>query len=269
MRDARELYINIEKKEILEGYSFPDKPGKDGYYRIYVRGIGKKSGRKQLFAKSLDELRDKVYDFEKGIVGCSRKTFKDTYELVLSEKLKYIKDPEKKLSKQNTINKNRSDYNRYFSGTGFEDKFIDSISKKDIEEIVYHILKRYDLRDKAVSAMKGILKAAFSLAYEQYWIKDNVYERVNFTKYSGMIAKDMDIDKRVHSEEELARILNEIHANQAKKPYYIPAYALEMQILMGARRGEIPPLRRSDVHDTYVELSREQISVKKFDDIPE
>ncbi|MCR4657611.1 MAG: tyrosine-type recombinase/integrase [Lachnospiraceae bacterium] len=46
----------------------------------------------------------------------------------------------------------------------------------------------------------------------------------------------------------------------------MPAYALELQILIGARRGEIPPLRRSDVRDKYINISREQITVKKCGD---
>ena len=73
LRDARELYMNIEKNEILNGYTFPSKPGKDGYYRIYVTDLSKKSGRRQLFAKSLDDLRDLVYDYERWNVHPSRK----------------------------------------------------------------------------------------------------------------------------------------------------------------------------------------------------
>ena len=66
LRDARELYMNLEKQEILSKYSFPSKPSKDGYYRIYVPDASKKAGRSQLFAKSIADLEEKVYSFEKG-----------------------------------------------------------------------------------------------------------------------------------------------------------------------------------------------------------
>lgn len=269
LRDARELYMYIEKKELLEHYSFPKKPGKDGYYRIYVADPSKKAGRKQLFARTMEELRDKVYEHEKGKNGKVKKTFKQVYEIVLSEKLMYVKSEEQRLSRQNTINKNKTEYKRFFDGTGFESRFIDKISKADIEEIVFYNLQRYDLRDKALNAMKGILRSTFAFAYEQYWIDDNVFDRVNFAKFGGMIVPDVDVEKRVHSDRDLKRILKELHAHQAKKKDYIPAYALEMQILIGARRGEIPPLRKSDIHDGYIAITREQITVKKFDDIPE
>lgn len=262
LRDARELYMYIEKKQILERYSFPKKPGKDGYFRIYVTDSSKKTGRKQLFSRTLHELEEKVYEHEKGIDGKTRKNFKDVYEIVLDNKLKYIKDPEKILSRQNSIGVYRSSYKRFFEGTEFEKMFIDTITKKDVEDIIYYNLERYSLREKALKEVKGILKAAFELAYEEYWVKDNVFERINFKKFSGMVARDVDIDKRVHSSEDLKRIIDAVHDHQTKHPDYMPSYALEMQILTGARRGEIPPLRRSDIGKGYVSFTREQITVK-------
>jgi integrase len=252
----------IEKKQILERYSFPKKPGKDGYFRIYVTDSSKKTGRKQLFSRTLHELEEKVYEHEKGIDGKTRKNFKDVYEIVLDNKLKYIKDPEKILSRQNSIGVYRSSYKRFFEGTEFEKMFIDTITKKDVEDIIYYNLERYSLREKALKEVKGILKAAFELAYEEYWVKDNVFERINFKKFSGMVARDVDIDKRVHSSEDLKRIIDAVHDHQTKHPDYMPSYALEMQILTGARRGEIPPLRRSDIGKGYVSFTREQITVK-------
>lgn len=267
--DAQKIYMNIEKRIILEKYTFPAKPSKDGYYRIYVSDTSKKTGRKQLVAKSLEELSDKVYAYEKGTNGHGRKTFKDVFEITLGEKLKYIKDPDKLLSRQNTVNRIRCDYTRYFSGTEFENRFIDAITKAEVEDIVFLNLDRYNLREKAFNALKSILRNVFSMALCKYWITDNVFEHIDFKKYEGMILENLDISKRVHSEYDLHRILDEIHKHQKRKPYYIPAYALELQILCGSRRGEIPPLRFQDIHETFIEFSREQISVKKFNDIPE
>lgn len=267
--DAQKLYMHIEKQQILNGYKFPTKPSKDGYYRIYVPDVSKKNGRRQLFAKSIEELEDAVYEFEKNHNTKRRKSFKDVFEISIDEKLRYIKNPDKLLSSQNTVNKIRSDYNRFFTGTEFENRFIDALTKAEIEDIIYFNLTRYDLRDKAVNAMKSILRSVFRLAFCQYWITDNVFERVDFNKFSGMIAPNVDVSKRAHSDEDLRRILDELHAHQKQKPHYIPAYALEMQILCAARRGEIPPLRFSDIHDKYIAISREQLTVKKFNDIPE
>lgn len=269
LRDARELFMHIEKKELIKKYGIPAKPGKDGYFRVYVKDATKKSGRRQLFAKTRDGLADKVYAFERGVTGSSRKTFADVYEFCLEDKLKYVKAEDKKVSRQNTVNKNRSDYKRYFAGTAFEKKFVDEITKSDVEGVVFMNLERYEMRDKALNSLKGILRATFNFAYEQYWIADNLYERINFAKFNGMLGQNMSNDRRVHSDLEVRRILRALHEHQKDKPKYMPAYALELQILMGCRRGELPPLRRADVRPDGILIWREQVSVKRFNDVPE
>lgn len=269
LKDARDIYMHIEKNQILKNYSFPQKPGKDGYYRIYVSDITKSSGRRQLFAKSIEVLRDKVYEYEKHETRSTSKSFADVFEIVVSEKLKYVKDPEKKLSRQNTISISRSNYTRYFDGTDFANMFIESITKKDIDKIILHNLNRYSMRDRAFNNMIGILRMVFSFAYEEYLITDNTFSRVNLKKYRDLLTPNVDIEKRVHSQDELSMILDALHEYQATKPEYTPAWALEFQIIIGARRGEIAPLRRSDIADRYISISREQLTVKKFGGVPE
>lgn len=252
-----------EREEILKGYSFPDHPSKDGYYRVYIKDATKKSGRRQLTGKTLDELKEKVYAFEKGISGKARKTFKDVFLITQEEKLKYVKNPEKVVSVQNTISRNRSEYKRFFEGTFIESRYLDAITKDELEKIVLLNLQRYDLRRKGLASMQSILKAIFSLGYEQYWIKDNIYSRLNFKKFSDMLVESVPVSERVHSNEEIEKMLEYIHEHQKSKPDYIPAWAMEMQILTGTRRGELPPLRWSDIHEEYIEIKRSQITVKK------
>lgn len=260
--DVRLAHEMTERLKILSKYSFPKKPSKDGYYRIYVKDAFSKGNRKQLSAKSLDELKDKIYQFEKGICGEKKKTFGDVFQIVQDEKIKYVKNPEKLLSVQNTIARNRSEYKRFFANTFIEVKYIDEITKADLEAIVLKNLKRYDLRKKGLASMQAILKAIFDLAYEQYWIADNTYKRLNFKKFSDLLVESVPVAERVHSDLEIKWMLDYIHATQEKKPRYLPAWALELQILTGTRRGEIPPLRWIDVKEDFLEISRTQITVK-------
>lgn len=261
--DARKLYEMIERESVLSKYNFPDKPSSDGYYHIWVTDSRKSNGRRQLKARNLEELKDKVYNHSKGIDSSSRKTFKQVFELVQKEKVKYIKNPDKLISVQNTVGRNITEYKRFFSGTRFENMFVDKISKKDIENICITNIERYSLREKAIKSMRGILKSVFDLAFGEYWITDNVYDRVDFSKYKNYTAPSTPISNRLHSPEQLDRIISFIHNHQAKKPKYVASYALEMQILCGLRRGEVPPLMWTDVHDTFIAIRREQITVKR------
>lgn len=263
LEDARKEYMKAEKAAIVAKYTLPSKPSKDGYYRVYVEDNKAKSGRRQLSAKTIEELADKIYLHEKGIGGCARKTFSEVYDIYEQERTKYLKDPEKLLSAQNTTGKYRYDYKRYFEGTDFEMMYIDNISKRNLEDIIYYNLKRYDMAKKAFDSMLAIIRQVFKLAYSEYWITENTFLRVDPKKFNGMLITPIDPSKRAYSNEELIKIVAFIREYEQDHPYYFPAYALEMQIILGLRRGEVPPLMWSDIKDGLVYISKEQLTVKK------
>lgn len=53
---VRELYRKALEQKALEKYKFPQKPSSDGYYHCYIKDPLKKSGRRQIKAKTLEEL---------------------------------------------------------------------------------------------------------------------------------------------------------------------------------------------------------------------
>lgn len=260
---AQEMFRQMEKEMICsEYYTFPDKPSSDGFYHLYLKDPDAKSGRRQIKARDLENLKEKVYEFETGTHGRAKRTFKRCFELVMQEKLMYVKDEEKKLSTQNTILTTKSTYKRFFEGTAFENLPVDEITKETIEKLCFMTLSKNDVRKKAFSSMKGILRSVLTFAYENYWIGDNPFMRVNFKKYNDMIVKSEPASKRVHSSGDFENMLDYIHAYQKKKPGYIVPYALELQMLMGLRRGEVAPLTWKDILSDRISISREQITVK-------
>ncbi|MBQ6733747.1 MAG: site-specific integrase [Lachnospiraceae bacterium] len=254
-----------EKKRIAEEYAIPAQPSSDGYYHVAVKDKSKSNGRRHIKAKSPEELIDKIYDHEKGINGTFSRTFRDVYRIVNEERLKYVKDSEKRLSVQNTVGRDDDTYRRFFSGTDFELMDVHTISKRDIENICIHNLTRYDLRQKAFNSMKSIIKKVFDLCYREYWIIDNPYARINWSdrRFANMILPDKDVSERGYSDEEMEKIRCYLREKHLANPAYLPAYALEMQIIMGLRRGEVPALRWSDIHESHIDIRREQITVKR------
>lgn len=268
LEDIREIYYQKMQEKIIEKYTLPAKPSSDGYYHLYLKDpLSKK--RKSVKAKTLDALKEKIYQFENGASGQSKKTFKTCFEISQSEKLRYVKNKEKTLSIQNTISRNQSEYKRFFEGSFIENRFIEEISKKDLEEVVEANLRKYDLHPKGLASMRSILNSIFTLAYQENWILENPYLRIDFKKYSDMLSVPTPTEERGYTDAEIERIMRQIHASQEKTPRYVTAYALELQIICGLRRGEVPPLRWSDVHDSHILICREQLTVKKTENIPE
>lgn len=255
--NLNKLYMEFEKEMLLKGYTFPTKPSKDGYFRTYVKDGDK---RKQLFAKSLEELKEKVYEFEREGSG---KTFSEVYILTEIEREKCIIDPEKKISYINTKAKHNSDYNRFFLGSKIEGACISAISKDDIEEFITDCLSSGEVKQRAFVALRSILSSTFDYAYKHSLIFDNTYKRVDTKKFITMLCKPTPINKRAYSSSELIDILDCLHKKQKEKPSYIAPYAVECQILMGLRRGEVAPLLWRDVQDGYLVINKEQLSVCK------
>lgn len=256
--EMREKCIEMMKDELLKKYKFPLNTSSDGYFHVWVKN-DTLSGRKQIKAKTIQELKDKVYEYEIKVKEDTRKTFKDVFELVQSEKTAYVKDKEKLLSINNTI----------FGNNEFGTKNIDEITSKHIEDIVLKNIEDLELHPKAIASMKALLKQTFDYAYKHSLIYENPYLKADLEKFRLMATEPIPITQRAYTDEDIKKFLDFLHDKQAKQKSYLPAYALELQILTGLRRGEIPPLQWCDVTDTYMHIHREQLTVRKSANIPE
>ena len=237
----------------------------DNRWHTYIKDETKLSGRKPI-------ARKEKKDLEKYLLGIysiqiqlkQNRTFKEIFSIVQEAKLKYIKTEEKKISAQNTAEKTNREYKRYFANTTIESMFIHQITKNDLEELCFYNLQRYDMKKKAFASMRSIIKSVFDYAYSEYWIQDNIYQRVDFKKFKDMMIPEINISKRVHSKDEFTRFLHELHEKQKNRPKCSSYWALELQMIMGLRRGEIPPLRwKEDISDSYVSITREQLTCEK------
>lgn len=255
--DSRKWY---HMAQILQKYTFPMKPSSDGYFHVYVEDDSKPSGRRAVKAKTLEALKEKVYKY-------NLHTFVDCFKLMENEKLKYVKNVEKQYSVSNTISVLNSTYKRFFEGSEFEMLPVEEIGKSDIEKFSFEVLSKYNLTKKGFLSFRGIIRQTLKYAFSQYLIEENPYDRVNFTKYNDMLVEPLSVSERVHSESEVDKIFEELRRIHDAKPDYIVAYALELQILMGLRRGEVAPLQKSDIHDRFIVINKEQITVKKSENI--
>lgn len=267
----RMLYKEAKRNAIIDNFNLPDKPNSRG---LFVINVNNGSNRKQLTSKTLDGLKDKIVAFvEQSSPMSSDVTVKDIFEKVCENKLKYVKDKERLLSVKETVRRDRQQYNRFIKDTFIENICVADITKSDIEMLTEFNLKRYDLKEKAFSSYKGLLRSIFHLAYEEYVIVDNVFERVNFKKFVLMLSKETDIEERVHNEAEVISILDYLHTLQntprefvvSSEKYHkkyvsihtiLSAFALELQMMCGLRRGEVAPLMWSDCNDNWLEINK-------------
>lgn len=218
---------------------------KEDRWRTTIEDLTKVSGRRSIARKTRRELELFLlqhYHVQLSKVDMISIPFKEAFEQGLENKLRHKKDKEALISAKNTAKKTSSEYRRFFAGTDFELKAVDSITKEDIEDICFFNLERYDLRKKAFLSMRGIIKSTLEFAYRKKWSDENAYHRVNFKEFDDMLIAETPIEIRAHSDAEVDAILAELHQKQTSRPSCSSYWALEMQILAGLRCGEIPPL---------------------------
>lgn len=268
--ELEDLYGKLVNEAILKGYKFPTKISSDGFYHIWVEDKTKKSGRKQIKASTIEILKNKVVEYEKEKAGIKRRTFKEVFDHAQNESLKYVKNKEKRYSVSNTVIRKNHNYIRFFSDTDFEEKYVDEITVRDIKDICLYNLTRYDLKKKSFDALVGIIRLVFKTAADEELIEEDISKIIDFhsPKLSNMLIPESDIADRLYTDEEIEKMIEYCHNWQKKYPKRPTAFALEYQILIGKRRGEVCPSKWSDIKTDkngirYIEISRELQEIKK------
>ena len=246
-KDVRDLLVKIERDNIINSHTFSKKPDKEGYYRVYVKDPLSPKGVKQFRDRNLENLKERVYKYVKEIPDNKTIiTFKQAFEFALKFEKENV-SKERQYSKNNTISKHQSEYKRFFEGTGFENKPIDEITLRDIDIEVRTILKRLNLSKKGMESIRGIINLTFKRSLYMGWIKENPACRIIWKDYQKLLKEPTAITERAYTNDELKKMHEFILNKQSESPSYIPAYALEFQMIVGMRRGEISPLCWEDI----------------------
>lgn len=238
------------REEVLQNCKFPVKKCKDGYYYFKAKDINSKNGRRTFKAKSLNELKDKVYEFMEGHPKDGF-TFKEIFfkaeQARLDSKKRYA---EKYLSAQSTNRRHVSDYKRFFDGEKIENKPISKITMDDIATLVESTIAKKDMKKKSFSNFIAIIREVYNYAVWHGFIlqEHNICNQIDFSAYFDNLPDITPASDRYFTDAEIGIILNELKEYHKCKPDYMPAYALELHIMAGLRRGEVPPLMRSDIY---------------------
>lgn len=266
--DARVYFMNQERDLILQKYNFTNikKAPSDGRYHIKIKNKESEFYRKSLAANTIEELMEMVYQHEIGNCKVIKElmTFEDAFMRSLEEKIKFCKNKDRLPSVKNTVNRYKGDYAKYVEPTPIAHMPVKYITKQHVEQVLDSAIIKYKLKKTGFNNIKIVIRHALKYAYSIGLVDEVVIDRISNDRYKNSFEDDVDLNDRMHSDEEINRLLEGIKEKHATDPAYIPAYALELQIFSELRRGEIPPLRWSDVHmgEHFFTICREQITQK-------
>ena len=235
---------------VISHHEPTDKAPKDYY-------ITKLPNGKQMKAATYDKLIDKLFDFYTS--GMCDFTLKSIFEAALLEK-EVTENP-----KQNTIERIRSDFLRFFS----EDFVIQDVRRVNDIELKKYIQKWVNdthPKQKSFLHFKSILNLIFGYAYGKHIIGENPVTFVNNKLYiKSCDTRKAKPEEKILSPAEIDILKEEVRHRMTQDKYgsyYINGFALLFAIETGVRVGELCAIKWADVLDNAIHIHSQQLSRK-------
>lgn len=254
-----DLIDAMNKKQIIENHPFEvytiQRKGQT-YYVTYVYDETKKDNRKQISAKTKENLENKIYDDYK------QKTML-TFEKVSLEWLTYYKTT----VKDTTFTRTMSDYKRFIPACSFAQKSISAIKPMDLKEYLQNTILNEHLRMRAFTNLKSLLNGIFTYALDkEYIVKNPMANLIVSTSHIEQAPKQTK-KEAVFTIEEKDLLRDYIKADSGNYKTSAP-YAILLSFQLGLRVGELIALKWSDIdfEKGIIHIQRQEIVYDKYND---
>lgn len=223
-------------KEIEMVHFYPITEYKDRY-RTRVFDPNSKDKRKQLYAKSIEEIYIKLIEWY-GLDVNDAMTMTDLYERWIDYRLKTVPN-------KNTVARNEAHYNRYFNGDEFWTTKIESLKKPMVKEYCVGVITKNKMTNKEWGNVKTILRGMFNYAVENDWMAFNPLDGMTFPRALFVQPKPMVKENEIFNSDESKILVDwceQIYAEEHDVAYLFPI----LNINIGMRIGEAAGLTWDD-----------------------
>ena len=250
MASVEEKLEMKQRKRILNQHPYAIWQGKNGYWYTYFLPDGEKK-RKLIKKTTQESLEDMLIKLYCGTEEKKRVTFEEMYHK--------WRETQDKLVSGNTVYKYDTDYQRYFAGQEFSDIEIERITEETVKVFICKTVKEKELCKKACKTLFGYVRNVIKSALINKIIKENPTEYLEAKQfYKYCTEKKKTVEQRVVSDVDMKKLYARFQKDYECKPNYIPTYAVELATLTGMRVGELSALKWTDIHETYILISKSE-----------
>lgn len=255
---VRHKIEEMRNNEYLSRHTKKVWKGENGYWYTY---IDKTNGERKLIKKNTkQELESFLIDFYKQ--DYTIRTYFDIW-----------KERQKNCGKDsNTLVRYDSTYKRFLEGDKLEKMSVQDITTDDIEQWIFRILSRYDLKYKALSQGFQIIKGIFNKARIDRIIKENPCDHIDLPVYRMRCESSyIDPESRVLQEAECRALIEKLKESYINNPTCISNYAVEFALMTGLRPGELAYLRWEHINykEGYIAIDgsekQDKITLEYYD----
>ena len=231
----KQKYLDMHNRSIWladDGYFKSKLPKGDGTYALIKR-------------KTRSALEDEIVNFYKD----HAKSFKDRFDIwVERQKIMGRSD--------NTIEKYRSDYKRFFEGYPFEKYDINDIDDETIAKHLTKILSDKQIRWRALKDVFGYMNGVFEKAIRDKLIEFNPCKFVDLPIFKSKcyMPPVKTVTERTLNKNDTHTLIEKLHNPVAHNTNLMANFAIEMALLTGMRVGELAGLMWNDIiyHENYI-----------------
>lgn len=254
-----ELLTEMTKRKVIENHPYEvytiTKKGAL-YFVTYVYDETKTDHRRQITAKTRENLENKIY-------ANYKKKHLLTFERVSIEYMKYYKST----VKDTTFARTMADYKRFIPECSFAQKSITAIKPIDIKEYLQNTILQEKLKKRAYSNLKALLNGIFRYALDKEYIFKNPMTDiiVSTANLQQPTRKTKEEEVFTNREKDLIRDYIKADCNNYKNT--VP-YAILLSFQLGLRVSELVALKWNDIDSNkrFIHIQRQETICNKFNE---
>ena len=239
--NERQKYLKMHEPKIWQST--------DGKWYTFVPDDTKEKGKKLVKRGTKEKLEDVIVAYYKDTV--ETQTIEKTYQEWIARKLLFYE------IEQQTVERYDVDFEKYFGAC--KDKNIKTVTEDFLELLILDNIKKYNLKAKAWSNMRTVLRGIFLYAKKKGYTKINISELLEGLDLSKKLFNhDKKSDENViYTKSEIDTIVGHIKNSKS-----LNDIAILFAIYTGMRVGEIVSLKWEDVSENFIHVNRTQIRYK-------
>jgi len=251
--DVAELEEAMKRQEIINNH--PHKIWQRGdVWLTYITDETRKEKRRQISAKTLENLENKIYEAYKADTVLTFGKFSEEWK-------SYYRDT----VKETTFSRTMSTYNRFIPKSSLYNKDIRKIKLIDVKKYLQETIRKEELYEQAYKNLKSLLNGIFTYALESEVIIKNPMDgmKVSTAYIKQPEKKEKTAVVFVNKEKELLR--NFIKADRANFKTSVP-FAILLAFQLALRVSELVALKWTDINKGTIHIQREEIVYDKYDE---
>lgn len=224
--------IEMQKKEkILAKHPYKIWQGKDGNWRTYLPD--EKKGRILRKRNSKRKIEEMVIDYWQN---------NDTDRNIFKERFNVWMERQKSCGiSNNTINRYKTDYKRFFLGEKIEEMSVKEISVDYLESFFAKRIKETNIPYRSILGIFGYVNGVFEKSLRDRIVSENPCRFVDTRIFKRCCSDDHKRSQtnRLLTTEEMGRLLDTLKNTIKSSPDYIQQYAILIAVYTGMRVGEL------------------------------